>query len=469
MQMTGFAWRDRWFLVLLGGIFTVNFIDRTIIAVVGESIRRDLQLSDLQLGMMGGLAFSLFYAVLGIPLARLAERFNRVRLIATVTVLWSIMTALCGAAGGYVQLLLCRMGVGVGEAGFTPALVSMISDRFDVGRRALVFSLIALGAPLGSAIAAVVGSEIAQAFGWRWTMAAVGAPGLLLALLLYTTIPEPERQGGGDKAQTPPFPDVLRRLARSPAFLHLTCGSGLVGLVGFGTNLFLIPLLVRRFDLPLSKAGLIFAMSFSLATMVGQIIGGNVASRLIVRDIRWGAWAPAITVGLALPLYLAALFQSDWRLLVGFLFLATALLYAFTPAVMTVTQTLVEPRMRASAAALHSFGQTVAGLGIGSVALGFLSDVLAAYHFSGDYSAICQSARASIPSAECLAASAAGLQQSMLISASVLAISVINYLAAAKSLPNEVADHNAARRPQGGSESGSPLSGRPMGAHRPMG
>src|SRR5690606_1567907 len=170
---SGFGRDERWFLFLLGFIYMFNFIDRTIIAVVGEAIRRDLQLSDLQLGMMGGLAFSLFYAVLGIPLARLAERFNRVRLIAAVTILWSVMTALCGAAGSYVQLLLCRMGVGVGEAGFTPALVSMISDRFNVGRRALVFSLIALGVPVGGALAAIVGGAIAQSFGWRWTMVAV--------------------------------------------------------------------------------------------------------------------------------------------------------------------------------------------------------------------------------------------------------------------------------------------------------
>ncbi|MDE1184712.1 MFS transporter [Paraburkholderia sp.] len=437
MAVTGFAARDRWFLTLLGAIFMINFVDRTIIAVVGEAIRRDLQLSDLQLGMMGGLAFALFYAVLGIPLARLAERFNRVRLIAVVTVLWSIMTALCGAAGGYVQLLLCRMGVGVGEAGFTPALVSMISDRFPVGRRALVYSLIALGAPLGSAFAAVAGSAFAQHFGWRWTMAAVGVPGLVLALLLYTTIPEPERKDAGDKALTPRFTEVLRRLGRSASFLHLTCGSGLVGLVGFGTNLFLIPLLVRRFELPLSQAGLIFAMSFSLATMVGQITGGNIASRLIERDIRWGAWAPAITVGMALPLYLLALYQSDWRVLVGFLFVATALLYAFTPAVMTVTQTLVEPRMRASAAALHAFGQTVAGLGIGSVALGYLSDRLADYHFAGDYAAQCLAVHGASPAPGCLAASATGLQQSMLISALVLIVAVFNYLVAAKHLPSE--------------------------------
>lgn len=141
---------------------------------------------------------------------------------------------------------------------------------------------------------------------------------------------------------------VLRRLARSPAFLHLTFGSGFVGLVGFGTNLFLIPLLVRRFDLPLAHAGLVFALSFSLATMVGQVSGGYLIARLIRRDIRWGGWAPATAVGLALPFYLLAIHQSDWRWLVAFLFVATTLLYAFTPAIMTITQSLVEPRMRAS-------------------------------------------------------------------------------------------------------------------------
>jgi len=158
---------------------------------------------------------------------------------------------------------------------------------------------------------------------------------------------------------------------------------------------------------------------------------------LIRRDIRWGAWAPAITVSLALPFYLLALYQSDWRLLVGFLFVATALLYAFTPAIMTVTQTLVEPRMRASAAALHAFGQTVAGLGIGSVALGYLSDRLAAYHYAGDYTAQCLGG--ALRSVDCLAASAAGLQHSLLLSGSVLGIAVINYLYAAKHLPWETA------------------------------
>jgi predicted MFS family arabinose efflux permease len=433
-----FSGQDRWFLVLLGTIYMFNFIDRTIIAVVGEAIRRDLALSDLQLGLMGGLAFSFFYAALGIPLARLAERRSRVRLIAIVTALWSIMTMLSGAAANFVQLLLCRIGVGIGEAGFTPALVSMISDRFHPSRRAVAFSLVALGVPIGGAIAAVVGGLVAQAFGWRMAFVVVGLPGLFLAALLIATIPEPARVDAGDSRDTPSFGAVLRRLGRSPAFLHLTCGSGLVGLVGFGLNLFLIPFLVRVHGLSLPQAGLTFALSFSLATAVGTTAGGYLIGVLSRRDIRWNGWAPAVAVTLALPLYLAAIAQGDWRLLIGLLFCATACLYAFLPAVMTVTQSLVEPRMRASAAALHSFGQTVAGLGLGSVVLGYLSDRFAAAAYSGDYAAACLAAKG-IPTAPCLAASATGLQQAMMSVGVVLLVAVYNYWRASRALPREMA------------------------------
>lgn len=433
-----FCGQDRWFLILLGTIYMFNFIDRTIIAVVGEAIRRDLALSDLQLGLMGGLAFSFFYAALGIPLARVAERHSRVRLIAIVTGLWSIMTMLSGAATNFVQLLLCRVGVGVGEAGFTPALVSMISDRFHPSRRAIAFSLVALGVPIGGAIAAVIGGMVAQAFGWRMAFVVVGLPGLLLTVLLVATIREPDRPDAGDSSATPSFGAVLRRLGRSPAFLHLTCGSGLVGLVGFGLNLFLIPFLVRVHGLSLPQAGLIFALSFSLATAVGTTAGGFLVAGLARRNIRWNGWAPAIAITLALPLYLAAIYQSDWRLLIGLLFCATVCLYAFLPAVMTVTQSLVEPRMRASAAALHSFGQTVAGLGLGSVILGYLSDRLAAAAYSGNYAAACL-VKSGAPTPPCLAASAAGLQHAMMSISVVLLVAIYNYWRAARALPVEAA------------------------------
>jgi MFS family permease len=432
----GFGAGERWFLLVFGLIYMFNFIDRTIVSVLGEAIRRAFRLSDLQLGLMGGLAFSLFYAALGIPLARIAERCGRVGMVVIVTALWSVMTMLSGTAGSFVQLLLCRMGVGVGEAGFTPALVSMISDRLPPERRALGFSLVAAGVPLGGAIAAVLGGAVAQAFGWRWTFAIVGLPGLFLALLLYLTIPELRRGLAAEVAGVPRFGAVLRHLGKSPAFIHLTIGSGFVGLVGFGLNLFLIPLLVRRYDMGLAQAGLIFALSFSLATVLGTILGGFAAGRLGRRDVRWYGWAPAIALCIAIPLYVAAIFQDDWRWLMVFLFPATACLYAFLPAIMTVTQTLVEPRMRASAAAIHSFGQTVLGLGLGSVLLGFLSDRLAAAAFAGDYRAVCLMRKAAAP-ASCTIASASGLQHAMLAIAAFLLIAIGNYLWTARSLPAE--------------------------------
>jgi MFS family permease len=430
------AGRGWWFLLVLGLVYMFNFVDRTAISVVGEAIRHELQLSDLQLGLLGGLSFSLFYAALGIPLARLAERRSRIGIIAVVTAIWSVMTALSGMARSFPQLLICRMGVGIGEAGFTPALVSMLSDRFPPERRAAAFSIIALGVPTGAAMAATVGGLIAKLYGWRMAFLALGAPGLLLAMLVIATVPEPPRHDAGD-AVAPSFGAVLRRVWRSRAFIHLTIGSGLVGMVGFGLNLFMIPLLVRRYGLDLAQAGGIFAFSSSLAIALGSLLGGLVADALGWRDIRWFGWAPALLMAIALPLYAFALLQSDWRAFMALMFLASAALYAFLPAIMTVTQRLVEPRMRASAAAIHAFGQTVAGLGIGSVLLGSLSDHFARSAYRGDYRATCIGKGAQPLGAGCTQASATGLQHAMLVIGLALLWAMVHYLLAARALPRE--------------------------------
>lgn len=429
------AGSERWFLLLLGMVYMMNFIDRTIVSVAGEAIRRDLGLTDLQLGLLGGLAFSLFYAALGIPLARLAERRRRVSIIAAVTAIWSVMTALSGAAGSFAQLLFCRMGVGVGEAGFTPALVSMISDRFPEERRAGAFSAIAVWVSVGGAVSATLGGWVVQNFGWRAAFLVLGLPGLALAAVLRLTIPEPPRRNAGDAATTPSFGAVLRHVMRSPAFLYLTAASGLVGMVAFGLNLFMIPLLARRYGLDIAQAGLIFAVSLSLAMMIGNYAGGRAADWLGRRDVGWFGRAPAMLLMVSLPLYVQAILQSDWRAFMVLMFLAAASLNAFLPAIMTVTQRLVEPRMRASAAALHAFGQTVAGLGIGSVALGWLSDRLAALAYGGNYRADCAHHASD---AACRAASAQGLQHAMMAAGVVLLGAIGLYLRAAHALRREI-------------------------------
>ncbi|MEJ6011045.1 MFS transporter [Novosphingobium aquae] len=435
--MKRFSGRDWWFILLLGAIYMANFIDRMIISVVGEPIRREFGLSDLQLGIMGGVAFALFYGGIGIPIARLAERVSRVGIVAVATALWSAMTMLSGAATSYAHLLLARMGVGIGEAGFTPPVVSMIADRFDADKRATVFSLIAVGVSVGGAVGALLGGWIAQTHGWRMAFIIMGGPGLLLAVLLWLTIREPVRRNAGDAA--PPLSEVLRRVRRSPSFVGFTVGSGMVALVGFGLNLFLIPLLIRRFGFDLKSAALTFALTFSMATALGGVVGGILADRFASHHHRRYGLLPIASSALALPLYLAAIYQDDWRIMAGLLFAATFSLYAFLPTIMTVTQRLVEPRMRATAAAIHAFGQTVFGLGLGSAFLGWMSDWLARRAFGEGYAKTCLAMREQTPSALCQSASGTGLQQALLLLGLFLLLAIACYWMAAKSIAGEIA------------------------------
>jgi len=435
--MKGFSARDWWFVLLLGMIYMANFVDRMIISVVGEPIRREFGLSDLQLGVMGGVAFALFYGGIGIPIARLAERVSRIGIVAVATAVWSAMTMLSGTATSYVQLLLARMGVGIGEAGFTPPVVSMIADRFDPDRRATVFSLIAVGVSVGGALGAMVGGWIAQSYGWRMAFLVMGGPGLLLAALLWLTIREPVRRNAEEDAPTLRL--VLRRVGRSPSFVSFTVGSGMVALVGFGLNLFLIPLLIRRFGFDLKSAALTFALTFSMATALGGVVGGILSDRFASHHHQRYGMLPIFGSALALPLYLLAIYQDDWRIMAVLLFAATFSLYAFLPTIMTVTQRLVEPRMRATAAAIHAFGQTVFGLGLGSAFLGLMSDWLAKRAYGATYFHDCLVAKGLVPNGLCRAASGSGLQQALLLLGLFLLLAIACYGVAARFIADEIA------------------------------
>jgi len=438
-----FSGRDWWFIGLFGTIYAFNFIDRMIIAVVGEPIRQEFGLSDFQLGIMGGAAFALFYGGIGIPLARLAERINRIGIVATATTIWSVMTILSGTATGYIYLLLARMGVGVGEAGFTPPLVSLIADRFPPERRASVFSMIAVGVSIGGAIGVLGGGWIAQTYGWRWAFVAAGVPGIALALLLWLTISEPVRLNAGQKA--PGFGAVLRHVGKSNAFVSFTFGSGLVALVGFGLNLFLIPLLVRRFGFGIADAALTFAFTFSIATALGGVVGGLIADRFAASNHRRYGYLPMLATMLAMPLFMAAIYQDDWRVMVVLLFGSTFCLYAFLPTIMTVTQRLVEPRMRATAAAIHAFGQQALGLGIGSAFLGYMSDVLATARYGELYMQECLGGGAAA-SALCAEAAGTGLQQALLLLGLFLLAAIGCYWWAGRCIAAEIEEGEASGR-----------------------
>ena len=229
---------------VLLAIYTLNFLDRQIVAILAAPIQTDLGLSDLQLGLVTGLAFAVFYSILGLPLAWLADRFNRVRLLSAACALWSAMTAVCGFANSFATLFLARIGVGVGEAACVPTSHSIISDYFGPEGRTRALAVFAMGIPVGTLAGLWIGGVVADAYGWRVAFFILGVPGILLALLAWLTVREPER--AADAPPAPRLGDAVRQLFAMPAYLRLTFAAALASLAGYGLVAFLGVYFVRQ-------------------------------------------------------------------------------------------------------------------------------------------------------------------------------------------------------------------------------
>lgn len=448
-QSTG-GWYRRWFLLLLILVYASSFVDRIIIAVVGQAIKVEMNLSDLQLGLLGGLAFSIFYTTLGIPIARLADRFNRVVLISLSIIAWSAMTALCGTAGAYWQLLLYRLGVGIGEAGSTPTSHSLISDQFPPQRRATALAIYALGPPIGVIAGALGGGWIVQHLGWRPVFFVVGLPGLVLGCLAFLTLREPKRGGAeGADARTvasgvPPLKAVFSLLMKSRLFVQMLLGTVIGAFAQYGINLFIPVYLTRVFGMNFAQAGLIFGLIVGVGGIIGNAMGGYSADWASRHDRRWYAWVPAVGTFIGFPLMVVAfLLQSNWPVVVALLFVATVALNMWNGPTFAVVHGLVEPRMRATASALVFLLMNLIGQGFGPAAIGFLSDRFAnALYTDGSYRLMCMSAGANphaagahVPlSAACHAASANGVRYAMLAVTIALLWSSVHYFRAGRHL-----------------------------------
>lgn len=370
---------QRWLLFVLMLVCTINYADRSVVASVAEPLRREFGLSDLQLGLLQGLSFALLYSILGIPFARLAERRNRVRIIAAATFLWSFMTALCGAAANYVQLLILRVGVGVGEAGFMSPASSILGDHFPRQRRAFATSIMMLGVPVGALIGASTGGIIAQSLGWRAAFVIMGVPGIFIALLVWLTLREPPRGHieGLSEADVPPLRTVARQCLSNPVFRHVVIGGVLGGFGLHGLGQFLGVYFTRVFELPYGTAGMLYGLVAFANVGGGLLIGGFFADRMGRSHLKWNSLIPAIGMFCSVPLYLVAL-NSD-RLPVAFAFLALAgasLVMHYGPSMATV-QNLATSRTRASTIALYQLIVSAVSLGLGTPLIGFLSDVFA--------------------------------------------------------------------------------------------
>ena len=390
-------------LGLLLAAYTFNFIDRTIIATIGQAIKVDLKLTDTQLGLLGGLYFALLYTVLGIPIARLAERKNRVTIISLSLVVWSGFTALCGAATSFTQLALFRFGVGVGEAGCSPPSHSLISDYYEPKKRASALSIYSFGIPLGTMFGAVAGGWLAQEFSWRVAFVIVGLPGLLLALIVKLVVKEPPR-GHSEIVERPlEAEDVVVEPAKPPfslatefaeiwavtkvlfgkwPVLHMMLGVTIASFGSYGSGAFVPPYFVRAFHLGLAQVGLITGLIGGFSAGVGTLVGGFLTDWAGKKSPRWYALTPAIGLVIATPIYIAAYLQTDWKMTALILLVPGIFHYTYLAPTFGVVQNSVEPRRRATATALLFFVLNLIALGGGPVFTGWLIDHLAQFHLN---------------------------------------------------------------------------------------
>ncbi len=366
-----------WVLALFLFVATFGFVDRIIVQILVQPIKAELHVSDAQMGLLGGLTFAVLYVLLSIPIARLAERKSRIAIASIGTALWSVATAACGVASGFGQLLLARIGVGIGEAAGAPATVSIIADYFAPLRRASAMAIYGLAVPLGAFLGGAVGGLIALHWGWRAAFLCAGLPGLALAALQWATVREPPRgyyDPAGAAEAAPPFSAVLRRFQARPSLIQFLVGATLSTIAGYGANYFVAAYLARRFGLDYAQAGLVIGLVSSVPAALSIAAGGFLADWAGKRNARWYALIPGLGAALTAPLYVCA-FQADtWIVATAFLTLTAMCQYAYIPAAAAVTQNMMEPRMRASASAVTGLIYTLLGQGLGPLIVGALSD-----------------------------------------------------------------------------------------------
>jgi MFS family permease len=357
-------------LLLLAYIF--NFLDRQILGILAGSIIADLKLTDVEFGAIAGLAFALLYSVLGVPLAMLADRTSRSRVIAGALAVWSAFTALCGAATGFGQLFLFRLGVGVGEAGGVAPSYALIADYYPPERRARALAIFSLGIPLGLAGGTLIGAYLAAWINWRAAFVTMGVLGLILApimLVFVRDLPRPKVGKGSELALSQTFAII----ARKPTFWLMAGAASCSSLAGYGLALWVPSVLERSFGLGLIERGQFLASILLLGGTLGVLAGGWLADRLGQGDRRWYARLPAIAWLITAPTFAIGLVTSDPWLAWPLLLIPNALNILWLGPVTTAVQHLVPQQMRSTASASFLLINNLVGLGVGPTLIGALS------------------------------------------------------------------------------------------------
>ena len=365
-------------VLVLGYIF--NTMDRSVLGILLQPIKEELQISDSALGWLTGPAFAVFYSVLGVPIARLADRWSRVNVLAISIAIWTAATALCGAAYNYLSLFIFRCTTGIGEAGGSPPSHSLISDYFAGSKRATALAVYAMAVPFGTAIGSLVSGHSNVSYGWRWTFFIVGAPGLLVALLAWLTIKEPPRgysDKGKVKLETPAFLEVFRFLLTRKSFVHMSVAAAAHSVMWYAGSNWNPSFFVRAHGMNTGVAGNYLA-SFALIGAIGTFAGGFLADRLSVRfgDRRWYMWVPAIACLTMVPFQFFAYLSPRLSVVVPTFTVMVVLASMFFGPSFAMGQSLATVRMRAMSASVLLFIQNIIGLTAGPWLVGQISNHL---------------------------------------------------------------------------------------------
>jgi MFS family permease len=428
-ESTGYP---RYVLGMLFLVYVFNFVDRQILTVVLQQIKEEFVFSDTQMGLLSGLLFAVLYSTLGIPIARLADRGNRVRIIAAALFVWSLFTAVTGQAKSFLHLAIARVGVGIGEAGCSPPAYSLISDYFPAERRATALSIYSMGIYGGVFVGFLVAGRVAEAYGWRAAFYVMGIPGIVLSLIVLMTVREPVR-GAFDKSaagsEPPPLKQAMASLLGKRSFRHMSFAAALHAFVGYGVGGFVPAFLMRSHGMSVAEVGDALSWISASGGFVGTFLGGWFADRLAKRsgDARHYLWIPGLSTLVAIPFALLA-YTLDHRLAVLVLLIPTGMLGAmYLGPTMAMTQSLVGPRERALAGAILLFIINLIGLGLGPTLTGQVSDLMRGRFVAGGMD-------------ETLAI-AQGLRYALCIMILVNVWSAIHYMIGARSIRADIANN----------------------------
>ena len=380
-------------LIMLCSVYVLNFLDRQLLSILSKPIQDELHLTDGQLGLLGGLYFAAFYCTISLPIAWLADRHNRVRIVGAACTLWSAATIACGLARTYPELAAARMSVGVGEAGGVPPSYSIISDYFPATKRGMAYGIYNLGPPIGQALGVAFGASVAATYSWRDAFIVLGVVGVIAGIAVFFLVKEPKR-GALDKAavvasaepagaapppvRSPGFWKTFGMFLTRPVLLLVALAAAATQFITYAVLNFTTLFLMREKGMTLEEVAVWYAILIGLGIGAGVFLSGWLLDRLAPRNQRVYALLPAIGLTIAAPLFVAFVWAPDWPLALVFLALPTALNYFFLSPAVALVQAKVAPEQRTLAGAILLLIMNMVGLGFGPTYLGFMSDMFSA-------------------------------------------------------------------------------------------